>query len=277
MEIRDNLISEARAVRHEDDAQLKTDGAVFAAAHSLYHVESAWQLVYERYLAAGFIAPNPCRIHTSLHAMHNDTCVVSGRYDDRVTSTMTMLADGDEGLSLDSVYRRELTALRTNGRRLLEVGQLVADSTANVGRDMNTLFELMKWGVYYALHLDVSDIVIGVHPHHARFYSRCFAFEQFGPEKVYPAVRNKPVVLLRLRVKEQMALQMLPRGLRHVRDNPLEPGAFAERYILNRDGLSGSLIESFFALMHPSEGAERKSPPRHGLHIASGRMAMAPA
>ncbi|HET6724965.1 MAG TPA: hypothetical protein VFH85_03040 [Gammaproteobacteria bacterium] len=278
METRDNLMTEARAIRREDSDSLNNGLASFAAADSLYHVETAWQLVYERYLAAGFIGPNPYRIHTSRHALHNDTCVVFGRHNDHVTSTMTMLPDGDTGLSLDSVYRRELAALRTNRRRLLEVGLLVADSSANAGHDMNTLFELMKWGVYYALHLDITDIVVGVHPHHARFYTRCFAFEQYGPEKVYPLVRNKPVVLLRLRVKEQLALQMLPRGLRHVRDNPLPGDAFRSRYELNHANLEGSMVERFFALIQQPEQEEGRSRRRESrLQRPLNLMAMAPA
>jgi hypothetical protein len=265
----DSLINEARAVRGDAQAHA-SDAGVFAAASSLYQVETAWQLVYERYLAAGFIGPNPCRIHTSQHALNPDTCVIFGSHQSRLSSTMTMLIDGGEGLSLDSVYRRELSALRTNGRRLMEVGMLVADSSANVGQDMKTLFELMKWGVYYALHLGITDVVVGVHPHHARFYTRCFAFEQFGPERVYPLVRNKPVVLLRLRLNEQLALQVLPRGLRHVRDNPIEPDAFAERFLLNRENLSGSTIERFFALTQPSspEGTQRKSRLKGPLGLA---------
>jgi hypothetical protein len=255
METRNNL-------RHASSAtNARVDGkAVFDAANSLAHVESAWNLVYERYLAAGFIAPNDYRIHTSVHAVHPETCVVSGSHGDRVAATMTMLADGSEGLCLDSVYRRELDVLRTNGRRLLEVGLLVADSSANVGSDMNTLFELMKWGVYYALDLDVTDIVVGVHPHHARFYTRCFAFEQFGAETVYPLVRNKPVVALRLRVNEQLALQMLPRGLRHVRENPVGPDAFADRFVLSEAALRGSRIEHFLTAQHASESAKRAVP-----------------
>lgn len=255
METRNNL-------RQADSSrQFRAEGkAVFAPASSLAQVESAWNLVYERYLAAGFIAPNDYRIHTSIHAVDAETCVVSGRHGDRVAATMTMLADGDEGLCLDSVYRRELDVLRTNGRRLLEVGLLVADSSANVGSDMNTLFELMKWGVYYALDLGVSDIVVGVHPHHARFYTRCFAFEQFGTETVYPLVRNKPVVPLRLRVNEQLALQMLPRGLRHVRDNPVAADAFDNRFVLSGEALAGSLVEHFLASQHAPRPAEQAWP-----------------
>lgn len=259
MDFCDNLVGEARAVRRED-GQYEENELAFAAADSLYNIESAWRFVYERYLAAGFIAPNPYRIHASRHALHADTCVVSGYRDSRVLSTMTMFADGPHGLSLDSVYRRELAALRNRRRRLLEVGLLVADSSANVRRDMKSLFELMKWGVYYALHLGINDIVIGVHPHHAPFYSRCFAFEQAGPEKTYPRVRNKPVVLLRLRVGEALAAQVLPRGLRHVRNSPLSADAFAMRYVLDHAGIAGSTAEHFFAMM--AEPDETDSPGR---------------
>lgn len=232
----------------------------YEVANCLSHVERAWQLVHERYVETGLIAPNPAGIHTHPHALNADTCVIFGQcsHSNRIASTMTLVTDSREGLSLDSVYRRELDELRDARRRLLEVGLLVADCSAGSTRSMTALFELMKWGVYYALHLGASDIVIGVHPHHAQFYSRCFAFEQFGPETSYPVVRNRPVVPLRLRLKEQLALRMLPRGLRYVRNNPVDSEAFAERYAFSRRGLSGSRIERFMAAEHEYESLSRR-------------------
>lgn len=227
----------------------------YEVAGCLSQVEKAWSLVYERYVDTGLIAPNPFGLHTHPHALHADTCVVFGRCscDNSMASTMTLIADSRHGLALDSVYRRELDALRHSRRQLLEVGLLVADCSIGSSRGMTALFELMKWGVYYALCAGVTDIVIGVHPHHAKFYSRCFAFEQFGPETSYPIVRNRPVVPLRLRLNEQLAPRMLPRGLRHVRNNPVDGEAFAGRYAFSRHSLASSRVERFIAATHKHE------------------------
>lgn len=271
MEIRKRSGGGACAAGPMDDEWFTPDDVTaFAAADCLDHVEAAWRLVYQRYLAAGFIAPNRFRLHTTLHALRADTCVVLGQCGGRVTSTMTMTVDGGNGLSLDQVYCRELQSLRGGRRRLLEVGLLVADGNANLRRDMSNLFELMKWGVYYALHLNITDIVIGVHPRHAMFYTHCFAFEQFAPETVYPMVGNKPVVPLRLRVEERMALQVLPRGLRHVCEKPVERNAFSNRYMFSKRELDGSAVGRFVASLQPVQrptgrpAAARRKPSQIG-------------
>lgn len=227
-------------------------------ASCLSHVETAWKLVYERYVASGFISSNPHKIHTNEHALTPDSCVILGERDGDVVSTMTLIADSDEGLSLDLVYRKELDGLRTARRKLMEVGLLVGNCRPGESLDMIGLFEMMKWPIYYALHIGISDIVIGVHPHHVKFYTRCFAFEQFGPESVYPVVHNKPVVPLRLQLREQLAHKVQPRGLRYVRDNPVAADAFEKRFAFSSHGLMGSAIERFMSPTHKIDKRSRK-------------------
>jgi hypothetical protein len=238
---------------------------LYQPATCLSHVENAWKLVYERYVGSGLISPNPFGIHTSPHAIHTDTCVVFGQCSNtrRLTSTMTLIPDAADGLSLDSVYHRELGSLRRKGRKLMEVGLLVAECRATVSRDITALFELMKWGVYYGLHLGINDIVIGVHPRHVRFYTRWFSFEQFAPERTYPVVRNRPVVPLRLSLKEKLAVDLPPRGLRHVRDNPVAADAFGRRYSLRHQELTDSSIERFINAHHRPDRSLR----RPGVHV----------
>lgn len=254
-------------------AAVRSGPPSFKVASSLSDVEAAWKLVYERYAASGFIVSNPFEIHTSVQALDADTCVVLGQCNGRVTSTMTMIANNARGLSLDQVYPGELNDLRRARRKLLEVGLLVGNCRGSMGRDMAALFELMKWGVYYALHLNISDIVIGVHPHHAKFYTRCFGFEQFGPVTVYPLVKNKPVVPLRLRVNERLARRTLPRGLCHARANPVDRDAFIKRYALGDRGPAGSLIERF---MNAAGGSET-GPRRYERFGADWRLPLNPA
>jgi hypothetical protein len=136
----------------------------------------------------------------------------------------------------------------------LEVGLLVTDCAAGSRSDMTSLFEMMKWAAYYARHMNLSDVVVGVHPHHVKFYTRCYGFEQFGAETVYPMVKNKPVVPLRLRLNEQLALQVLPRGLRHVRDYPLHAEAFSNRYLFCNEAIRGTSIDHFMLSLRKPKG-----------------------
>lgn len=213
-------------------------------ATNLEQVEAAWRLVYARYSHMGLIDENGFGIHTAPAAVGKHACVIWGPEGPEVGYTMTLFRDNPMGLALDSVYAPYLDALRVQGRRLLEVGML-ADRRQSAARSIGALFSMMRWAIYYGLHNDLSDIVVGVHPHHAQFYVRCYGFEEFAPPTTYPMVRDNPVVLLRLRLRERLADDVLPRGLADARDNPVPSSAFASSFEFAPEQLSGSLIEGF--------------------------------
>ncbi|HEX5353728.1 MAG TPA: hypothetical protein VFW60_06585 [Rhodanobacteraceae bacterium] len=215
-----------------------------ACATTLQQVESAWRLVYSRYSQMGLIEENPFRMHAVPTSVGQHVCVIWGPEGPEVGYTMTLVCDNPGGLALDSVYAPYLDDLRHKGRRLLEVGML-ADRRQSAARGVGALFSMMRWAVYHGLHTDSTDIMIGVHPRHAPFYVRCYGFEEFAPPTSYPLVRNHPVVLLRLRLREQLANDVLPRGLADARDNPIPGSAFAHRFGFAQEQLRGSLIANF--------------------------------
>ena len=215
-----------------------------SCATTLEHVQSAWRLVYDRYSEMGLIDRNPFGIHAVPTAVGEHACVIWGPEGPEVGYTMTLFRDNPMGLALDSVYASHLDALRRKGRRLLEVGML-ADRRRSAARGMGALFSMMRWAIHFGLHTDVTDIVIGVHPRHAQFYERCYGFEQFASPTTYPLVRNNPVVPLRLRLQEQLAQDVLPRGLADARNNPVAGSAFSQRFAFEPEQLRGSLIAGF--------------------------------
>lgn len=215
-----------------------------SCATSLEQVESAWRLVYDRYSEMGLIDQNPFGIHAVPTAVGQHACVIWGPEGPDVGYTMTLFRDNPMGLALDSIYAPHLDELRRKGRRLLEVGML-ADRRSSTSRGVGALFSMMRWAVHYGLHADLTDIVIGVHPRHVQFYERCYAFEQFAAATSYPMVKNHPVVPLRLRLLEQLAKEVLPRGLVHARKNPISGSAFSHRFAFEPEQLRGSPIAAF--------------------------------
>lgn len=218
-------------------------------ANSLEQVEAAWQLVYKRYSEMGLIDENPFGIHVVPTAVGKHACVIWGPEGPDVGYTMTLFRDNPLGLALDSVYAQPLDELRQKGRRLLEVGML-ADRRQNASRGIAALFGMMRWAIYYGLHADLTDIVIGVHPHHASFYTRCYGFEPFASPANYPLVNNNPVVPLRLRLHEALAKEILPRGLANASSNPLPASEFSHRFMFEPQQLRGSQITSFLKAHH---------------------------
>ena len=230
-------------------------------ATSLEQVESAWRLVYERYSQMGLIDENPFGIHAVPTAVGQHACVIWGPEGPEVGYTMTLFRDNPMvGLALDSVYARYLDELRRKGRRLLEVGML-ADRRQSASRGVGALFSMMRWAIHYGLNTDLTDIVIGVHPRHAEFYIRCYGFEKFAPPTSYALVRNNPVVLLRLRLLEALAKDVLPRGLADARDNPLPGSAFSHRFAFEPEQLRGSLIAGFLKARYCIDPGQKAEPP----------------
>ncbi len=230
-----------------------------SCAASLEQVESAWRLVYARYVQLGLINENPFGIHAVPTSVGRHACVIWGPDGPEVGYTMTLFRDNPAGLALDSVYAPALDELRRKGRRLLEVGML-ADRRQCATRCMSALFSMMRWGIYYGLHNDVTDVVIGVHPRHAPFYVRCYGFEECAAPTSYPLVRNNPVVLLRLRLRERLMEDLLPRGLDDARDHPVPASAFSDRFTFAPEQLRDSRIREFLQARYGIDPARARPP-----------------
>lgn len=221
-----------------------TSGLNFRIAEDLDQVLASWRMVYMAYRRAGLIGPNPHRVHTAPQACGPQAAVIAACIGPLTVSTLTALADSDAGLPLDRVYGGELNSLRRSGRRLMEVG-LFADRRKQLNRTAEALFQLMRYAFYYGLRTRVTDFVIGVHPRHARFYTRAFGFEPVGVARTYPAVNNRPVVLLRGDLETKLQLQPLHPALDYFVRNPVATEIFDRRYGFEPRRLAGSCLEAF--------------------------------
>ena len=222
-------------------------GLAYGVAKSLEDAQGAWRLVYRAYLRTGLIAPNHLRIHTLPHAVGDGTMVVLGRIGPVTVSTLSTYLDGEHGLPLDSVYRKELDARREAGRKLVETG-LFADRRAKLTRSADSLFELMRFAFYFARVRGADDLIIGVHPRHAPFYRRFLGFEVCGEERNYSVVNDNPVVLLLLDLAARLNETPRRRGIAFFEQHPLGPADFADCYRFPRQELETSDIGEFLRL-----------------------------
>ncbi len=235
------LSQRARAITPAPPGQIKV-------AKNLSEVTRAWGLVYDVYSRSGFIHHNDYKVHTTPQAVNRRTAVFYSEINGEIESTLSAILDGPDGLPLDKVYKAELDTLRGRGRRLTEHGLLahrvqIAGSQAaeyfdrnkdsfhrsQIARVRESLIHLMCRTYFFGLTMNCTDIVIGVHPKHAKFYDRGWGFVQAGPQKAYPTVNNRPVVLMRMDIREVLKRPSMPYGLDFCLNNPIAIDTFQER------------------------------------------------
>jgi hypothetical protein len=218
------------SVRNE--AKGVSRGPSFRVAVGIDEVVAAWQLVYTAYRRKDLISPNRHRLHTSKLAASRHSGVILGRVNQVIVSTLTAMADSDDGLPLDSVYAQEMADLRRRvegqGRSLVQVG-LFADRRKELSRSTESLFQLMQYAYYYA-YWRRADIVIGVHPRHSRFYTQTIGFETNGPTRSYPTVNHNPVCLMHLDIEGQLKRKPMPVGLDYFSRNHVTADTFEGRF-----------------------------------------------
>jgi hypothetical protein len=238
------LRSADRDGRASGSSEPVAKGLCFDVAESVARVEQAWELVYKSYLREGLIDPNAARIHCVPEAIGPNTAVVQGRLGELAISTLSAYLDGPLGLPLDSVYPDELKALRDQGKVLMEYG-LFADRREHLFRSTDSLLELMRFATYFGVHLGVTDAIVGVHPHHVKFYTRLLAFDVIGPERNYSLVKEHPVILLRMDWHAKIKLGHPPRALAHFMAGPVTADAYEGRVRFDQETLVGSRIDQF--------------------------------
>ena len=216
-------------------------------ASTLPEVVDAWRMVYQRYLASGLIAAHPYQLHTAAEAVGPGTTTIREHRGQELSRTISSYLDSRRGLPLDAVYPTALQRARTRGERLGEIGLLAecpaADDTA--ATRTQDLFAFMRYPVYALYHQGASQVVIGVHPRHARFYERLLGFEVAGPVVSYPRLLDRDVVLLRFDTARLDDTDPAPRGLCYWRRHRLGPEAFADRCRFNPGEIAASPLAGY--------------------------------
>jgi hypothetical protein len=156
---------------------------------------AAFHLVYEEYLRAGLMKPNSSRMRVTPYHLLPGTEVLVALDRGAVTCTMSLVRDGKLGLPMESVFHEEVAGLRLLGPSLAEVSCL-ADMHDPAPRPQPELFQLMPLVAQLAYCRGVDQLLIAVHPRHARFYRRSLGFDMIAEERTYAQVRGKPAVAL---------------------------------------------------------------------------------
>lgn len=130
---------------------------------------------------------------TDIQPAQTTLAVSSGH---QVFGTLTFGVDTDwGGLLADSLYRREVDAIRNRGGRLCEVTRLAMEPQMSSPEALATIFH-----VTFILASEVhtcTDLLVEIHPRHASFYQRSMGYRVVGPERTCARV-GAPAVLMHL-------------------------------------------------------------------------------
>lgn len=170
----------------------------YRIASSLGDRAGAFQLVYQSYLRSGLGSPNLYRMRVTPHQLCDTSQIFVGQLDGQVVSTVTLVGDGPLGLPMENMFSREIDEFRAEGRRVAEVSCL-ADRRQDSRRFLDSFSQLTRMMAQFARYQGIHNLLISVHPRHARFYNRYFGFRPIS-ERVAncPHVQDHPAVGLNL-------------------------------------------------------------------------------
>lgn len=174
-----------------------TEDVTYRIAATLEERASAFRLIYDSYLRAGLGEPNRYHLRVTPYHLLQTTETFLATYRGEAISTMTLVTDGELGLPMECVYRDEVDARRERGLRIGEVSCL-ADRRQHFERLFPVFIRLCRLMAQHAWTRGLDELLIAVHPRHARFYHRFMHFKPIGPQKAYPTVRDHPALALSL-------------------------------------------------------------------------------
>ncbi len=162
--------------------------------------EAAFRLLQQSYVRAGLSEPSQRDMRVSPYHLEPTTQIFVAIKDPRgphpeVVATLTLVMDGEYGLPMESIYAEQINRRRDMGLKLAEVTCL-ADRRHQIARFLPLFCELTRLMGRFARHQQVDQVVIAVHPKHARFYKRFMYFEEMGGLKMYPMVKSQPAEAL---------------------------------------------------------------------------------
>lgn len=176
---------------------LTTADIEYRIARTRQERAAAFRLVYESYLRSGLGQPNPYRMRITPYHLLPTTEIFVAVFRHTPILTMSLVIDGVLGIPMECIYGDEVAQKRQAGLRFGEVSCL-ADRRNRFRGFLPAFLGLSRLMAQYAWCRGLDELLVAVHPRHARFYRRFMAFEPFGGLKAYPAVRNRPALALAL-------------------------------------------------------------------------------
>lgn len=193
-------------------AVLKNKSLQLHTVQSQKDIEEASNLLYREYYKRNYCQTVTSELHFSPYMFLEEsrTFVLKSAW--KTIGTMSLFADSDAKLPIDSVFPDEVERLRQHGYRLGEVGLLALDTSKPTRKGyslkslkkMQPLFALIKITANYAEAAGVTHLVITVHPKHRELYEY-LNFKPLAKVRDYDRANGNPALAMVVAVEDLMA------------------------------------------------------------------------
>lgn len=157
---------------------------------------AAFRLVYDAYLGAGLIEPNPYEMRVTRHHLLPTTEIFLALDDDRPIATVSLVRDSEAGLPCERLFPLEVNRRRRRGVQLGEASSLAVATTDLPRR--RVLISMMRALAQTARLRNLDELLATVHPRHASFYQQVLYFQAIGSTVPHRQLRNRPALGLSL-------------------------------------------------------------------------------
>lgn len=188
-----------RALRHARLDRFEPGTAIAVTpARTQGDVRAVALLLQSLYAARGYLV-------SGLDANPESDLILVATASGEPVGTLSLRFDGPGGLRADETYGEQLDAVRSQGRRVCELGRFAIARSARSSAVIEALFDEAHQRVRD--RREVTDVFIEVNPRHAGFYRHAFGFCVAAEERRCARV-HAPSVLLRLEVAAFEARRM---------------------------------------------------------------------
>jgi len=183
-------------VHPSDRSPVSSQELVLKVTDSRSEREEALRLVHRVYGRSGLTDLKSNSIRVMRQHLADETEIIVAKQAGEVVFTVTLVRDGLYGLPLESLFEDEVERMRSQGIRLAEVSCLAHSNEEIDSRErFNTFVRGISLLLQTARRRKVDQLLLAVHPRHAKVYERLFGCERCSDTKEYAAVKGNPAIM----------------------------------------------------------------------------------
>lgn len=158
---------------------------------------AAFELVHDVYSRAGLTADSGTNMRVLKHHLLDTTDVLVASREGEINFTVTLIRDGENGLPSESLFAKQIHAMRSQGLRLAEVSCVASSSgeDADKKQRFEMFVRMISLTIQSARRRGIERLLLAVHPRHAKLYQRLFGCLPCSDVKQYDAVQGNPAIL----------------------------------------------------------------------------------